>query len=354
MPDHAPKILLITPEFYGAEKTIKSVLEKSGFEVTWFENKILPLDYHGTNSKFKLLRKIYFLLFSPHVLYLRKELKKTDNIKFDILFSINAHLICPYLFKKLKSKNPRLFSVLYLWDASSMYNWTKELKHFNKVFTFDRADSIKYQIEYKPNFYIKRSVSRIHEKEYDLFFAGKFSAGRLAMVDKIVKQTEISSIKSCVKLWTAYKVFFHNHLIYRLLKRFDFKSSWIKNYELNFEAIEGILTREYIIRKSLNYEEMQYHLLCSNVILDLPFQGQTGYSHRLIEALANGKKVITTNSSVRNENFYNSEQIKVIDEQNPEIDCNWIKEESSYPIDNYFLDLELSAWLKSIVNVGIA
>ncbi len=348
------RILLLTPEFYGIEKKIKSVLEKSDFEVIWFENKILPLDYHGTNSKFKLLRKIYFLLLSPHIRYLRKELKKNENLKFDILFSINAHLICPYLFRKLKSKNPKLFSVLYLWDSSSMYNWTKELKHFNKVFTFDRADSVKYQIEYKPNFYIKRSVNRIHEKEYDLFFAGKFSPGRLAVVDKIVKQAEKSSIGSFVKLWTAYKVFFHNHLIYRLLKMFNFKSSWIENYEINFEAIEGILTREYIIGKSLTYEEMQHHLLCSNVILDLPFHGQTGYTHRLIEALAKGKKVITTNSSVRNENFYNSEQIQIIDEQNPEIDCTWIKEKSTYPIDNYFLDLELSAWLKSVINEGIA
>ena len=347
------RVLLITPEFYGAEKIIKSVLEKSDFEVTWFENRILPLDYHGTNSKLKLLRKIYFLLLSPHVSYLRKELKKIDNTKFDILFSINAHLICPFLFRKLKSKNPKLFSVLYLWDSSSMYNWTKELKQFNKVFTFDRADSIKYQIEYKANFYIKRSINWILEKEYDLFFAGKFSPGRLAVVDKIVKQTEKSGINSFLKLWTAYKVFLHNHLIYRLLKMFNFKSSWIENYEINFEAIEGILTREYIIGKILTYEEMQHHLLCSNVILDLPFKRQSGYTHRLIEALANGKKVITTNSSVRNENFYNSKQIQVIDEQNPEIDCNWIKEKSTYPIDNYFLDLELSTWLKSIVNVGI-
>jgi hypothetical protein len=123
---------------------------------------------------------------------------------------------------------------------------------------------------------------------------------------------------------------------------------------MNYEAIEGILKREYIMANSLSYEEMQYHLLCSNVILDLPFQGQSGYTHRLIEALAYGKKVITTNSNIKKESFFNSVQIHIMDEQNPEVDCNWIKEKSSFPVAGYLKELELSAWLKSIINVEIA
>jgi hypothetical protein len=348
------RVLLLTPEFYGIGKKIKSVLEESGYEVIWFENKTLPFDYHGTNSKFKFLRRIYFLLFFPHIRYIKKELKKIENTRFDILFSINGYIICSYLFRKLKSKNPGLFSVLYLWDAFSMYSWTRELNHFNKVYTFDSADSEKYRIEYKPNFYVKNFKNRNQEKEYDLFFAGKFNPSRLFMVDKIISQAEYSCIKYFVKLWPAYKIFFHNHLIYMLLKKNIFKSKWTKDFLLNYEAIEGIIKREYLITKSLSYEEMQLHLLCSNVILDLPFQGQTGYTHRLIEALANGKKIITTNSNIKKESFYSSKQIQIMDKQNPEVDCNWIKEKSTFPVNSYFLDLELSAWLKSIINVEIA
>jgi hypothetical protein len=32
------RVLLITPEYYGAKKTIKSVHEPSNFELTWLEN----------------------------------------------------------------------------------------------------------------------------------------------------------------------------------------------------------------------------------------------------------------------------------------------------------------------------
>lgn len=186
------RVLLITPEFNSIEKKIKSVIEESGYEVIWMENKILTFDCHGTNSKFKFLRRIYFFLFFPDVRYIKKELKKIENIRFDILFSINGHIICPYLFRKLKSKNPKLFSVLYLWDAFSMYKWTRELKYFNKVYPFDPADSEKYRIDYKPNFYVNSIINKNHEQEYDLFFAGKFNPYRLSVVDKIVSQAENS------------------------------------------------------------------------------------------------------------------------------------------------------------------
>ena len=69
-----------------------------------------------------------------------------------------------------------LFSILYLWDSSAMYSWERELKLFNKVYTFDPVDSEKYKIEYKPNFYLKSDVNPKCDKKNDLFFTGKFSA----------------------------------------------------------------------------------------------------------------------------------------------------------------------------------
>jgi len=70
------RILLITPSFYGVEKRIKSVLEESGNEVIWFENKTLAFDYHGIESKLKLLRKLYFLFFFLIKNILKKSLKR--------------------------------------------------------------------------------------------------------------------------------------------------------------------------------------------------------------------------------------------------------------------------------------
>jgi len=347
------RVLLITPEFYGVEKVLKSVLEKSDYEVTWLENKTLTFDYHGTKSKFKFLRKLYFLIFLPHVRYLRKWLNKMDNLKFDILFSINAHIICPYIFKRLKSINPELFSVLYLWDSFSMYDWSRELKLFNKVYTFDSEDSIRYSLEYRPNFYIRNGNNTREEIKYDLFFVGKLSPDRLMMMDKLTELTERSDIKTFLRLWPAYKIFFHNRFIYNFFKTFNLKGSWVTRYRLNFEAVEGILIRKYLIKNRMSYDEVQRQLFCSNVILDLPYELQTGYTHRVIEALANGRKIITTNSYIRKESFYNPDQIHIIDNLNPEINFRWIMKRSEFPVDKYFSELEISEWIKTMVNVGI-
>jgi len=348
------RILLISPQFYGVENEIIVELGKQGHEVTWIENKNLPLDYHGTRSKLKILRKIFYFLFSPHIRYLKKELKKLNSTQFDILLFINGHVICKYIFRRLKKRNPELRSILYLWDASSMYSWKKEFRYFDKVYSFDPADSEELHIEYKPNFFIKRTEPGSTENKYDLCFFGKFSSFRLSVIDLILDQLDTFNLKYLIKLWPAYKIFPHNTFIYSILKISPFKSVWVDNFIMNFEAVEGILKRDYLVTQSVNFLDMQSYFHDSNVILDLPYPGQIGYTHLLIEAIANGKKVITTNQRIRNEPFYCDDQIRIIDSIKPVLDCEWIKERRNFKVDDYFRRLELSEWLRSLVNEELA
>jgi hypothetical protein len=343
------RLLLITPEFYGIEKKIKSVLEESGYEVAWIENKSLPFDYHGSKAKFRFLRKIYFAINKPLIRYLKTELSKIENQKFDILFSINAHCISRFLFCQLKKQNPKLFSVLYLWDSFSMYNWTAEIKLFSKVITFDQNDSKTYHLGYKPNFWIRNSTSEISKNEFDLFFTGKFSPERMIFIEKILNLPNTLQIRTFLKLWPAYKNSFHNTFLFIIFKILKLKTIWTSNYLINYEAFEAIIKKDYIISESLDYEYVHQLMSSSNVILDIPFPFQTGYSHRVVEALAAGKKIITTNSEIIKESFYNPEQIHVIDAINPELDYSWIKEKREFKIPAIFSDLELSVWLKPMI-----
>lgn len=346
------RVLLLTPQFYGVEKKIKSILEESDYEVVWIENKDLLLDYHGTRSKLKFLRRIYFLLFSPQSRYISTEFKKIADSGFDILLAINAHVVNNQFFRKLRKVNPGLVSILYLWDSSAMYNWEKEIKWFDKVFTFDPNDAVKYGLCYKPNFFLKKNDDLI--KEYDLFFVGKYSSERESLIAKIQEQPEMKDIKSFIKLWPAYRIFPHNRLIYNVIKSFKPNGGWIMKYMKNFEAIEGLTTREYMMSESLTYDDMQDQLLKSNVVLDMPVDFQTGYTHRVVEALAKGKKVLTTNRNITKEAFYNPDQIHILDPQAPEIDSSWIRTRSVFSVHKYFRDLELSVWLKSILNASVA
>ena len=346
----AERILLITPQFYGVENEIQSILLNQGYDVYWIENKNLAFDYHGTKSKFKLLRKVYFYIFSPPVRYLKKELKKLQDLRFDILFLINGFIICNYLFKKLRQRNPLIRSILYLWDSSSMYSWKKELKYFDRVFTFDPLDSKTLGIEYKPNFYIEKSGKQAFSQSYDLSFAGKFSLDRLIAIDRIIESVISSGVSFYVRVWAGKKMWFHNKVLYKFLKKININGKWIYNYIINFEAVNGLLKRDYIYTNNLGFQEMQRYMVSSNVILDLPFKYQAGYSHRLIGALANGKKIITSNLNIKNEFFFNPNQFRFIDYEKPVIDFNWVKDIEEFTIPEVFTNLELSLWLTSFLH----
>jgi hypothetical protein len=329
---------------------MQQTLRELGYDVSWIANRELPMDYHGTRSKLKILRRIYFILFFQQIRYLKRELKKYKEIRFDIIFSINCHVICPYLFRELRRRNPEIRSILFLWDSLTMYSWEKEIRYFNEVYTFDPVDSKKLKIRYKPNFFIKRKETQ-NNKEYDIFFAGKFNYYRLLIIEKLIIKFDNAGIKSFIKLWPAYKIFLHNVLIYTTLKKLKTSYLWIKKYINNYEAVTGILERPFIVRNKLAYDVIQNYASCSNVILDLSFEEQSGYSHRLIDALANGKKILTTNAAIMSEEFYNSEQMKILKSADSDIDVSWVIAKSTFNVPKYIKELELTLWLKSILNV---
>jgi len=232
-----------------------------------------------------------------------------------------------------------------------MFNWAAEIKYFDRVFTFDPKDAKSYNLEYKPNFFVRHPDQEIASENFDLFFAGKFTPFRLSVVDILIELAIRNRLKYFIKIWPAYKIFPHNRLVYKFIKKISLNSGWTKKYLLNFETLEGILKRDFFITNKVDHGEIQNSLLSSNVILDLPFQGQTGYTHILIEALANGKKLITTNTEIKKERFYNPDQIHILDKHCIEADPEWMSEKMTFKIDSYFNDLELSSWIKSIINV---
>ena len=164
------RILLLSPKYYGIEAVIKERLNYLNYEVDWIENKSFHFDYHVSGTNLRLIRRIYFLLFSPQKAYIKKTLNKLGGKSYDVLFSINAYSVCPYLFKWLRRRNKSLFSVLYLWDSSSMYNWNREIKFFDRAYTFDPDDAAKFKISYKPNFYIRQDENGTSPLKHDLFF----------------------------------------------------------------------------------------------------------------------------------------------------------------------------------------
>jgi hypothetical protein len=78
-------------------------------------------------------------------------------------------------------------------------------------------------------------------------------------------------------------------------------------------------------KEKLKPNEVEKFLDESFVFLDLLRPNQTGLSFRVFEALAHQKKLITTNAAIKEYDFYNPNNIIIIDSGNVNIDPAFFK-----------------------------
>jgi hypothetical protein len=156
---------------------------------------------------------------------------------------INGQTLSEKFLSNLKEKYSNADLILYLWDSlSNRKNITKNLTKYHKVFTFDKCDSIKYNINFRPLFFT--SFFNNSEKfliEYDLSFIGTIHSDRYSVIKKIIN---INSDK--------YKIFnylyiqaFWVYLIYKIFNR-DFRRASISDFKfigLDKESINNIFLK---------------------------------------------------------------------------------------------------------------
>lgn len=103
-----------------------------------------------------------------------------------------------------------------------------------------------------------------------------------------------------------------------------------------------------IITEHQSIEQVERMILKSKIIVEIQRNDQIGLSFRIFEALGYRKKLITTNTDIVNYDFYNPQNILVIDENNIEIPEDFVN--SPYvEIDDAILDkYRIKNWVKPI------
>ena len=100
---------------------------------------------------------------------------------------------------------------------------------------------------------------------------------------------------------------------------------------------------------SLNSSEVLAYLNKCKTVIDIQHPKQIGLTMRTIEMLGLKKKLITTNTDIVNYDFYNKNNICVIDRENIEIDKSFFLSDYDYDTDNcrekYSLDFFINELL---------
>ena len=281
------KMLMIAPKFYNYHEIIKNGFEKAGFEVDYFD------DRPDSSFMTKVLVRINKRLIAGKInRYFKRILSTIQNIKYDVVFVLYGQSFTKKMIDKLREKQKSARFIFYMYDPiSSQPDRLEFSKAFDDCYSFDSEDCKRYvNFHLLPLFYSFKDFPKT-VAEYDACFVSTMMPGKYQKSKAIIQQLEKANYK-------VYKFqFIQSKLVYRYfkLKSKDFRGS--KSNEFSYKRISNKEANEIISK--------------SKIVIDCQKDGQSGLTIRTFETLSANKKLITTNESIINYDFYKPENIYV-------------------------------------------
>ena len=306
------KVLLISHKFYDYHNVIKDGIERLGYDCDGycFANGFLYRLFLHIPYCEKISKKIRENHFRRHI-------PKYAN-PYDFVIVVRGSALSVKNHELLRQLNPSSKFSLYIWDDIAYDVEELAIRHFyDKVFSYNPQECKKYGMIFRPMFYDNSIDNGGLNKDIDIFYIGTSRSNRADFMDRIVENTKSYGLK--------YKIIIRSNL-YRFL--IDRKKVHHWRYS-NF--------------RNVSYYEMFTYLKRSVCSVELCPQGQEALTTRAFEALYTKTKIITTNRSISQYDFYNPSNVLIVDEENPVIPVEWIQEpfceiEKSV-LDKYSLDV---------------
>ncbi|MBK5273114.1 MAG: hypothetical protein JJE22_19105 [Bacteroidia bacterium] len=214
-------------------------------------------------------------------------------------------------------------NIAYFWDSFARIPLGKEtIPYFDKFFTFEQRDAKDFNLSFLPNFYYPNtSIDSTIKPEFDLTFLASFDQ-RFETLLEIVKSLQPLNLKSEILILapSGIPAKYQNETTIH----------WISEPLSNKKALEKMRT--------------------SIVILDIAQAGQEGLSFRIFEALSLQKKIITTNQTVIDYDFYNPKNIFVWQNRNLRPIVDFFITPYSNPPEEIIKKYSLESWIRHLFN----
>jgi len=322
------KILFFSVQTFNLEKEIIKKLEELGANVEYYDER--PSNSNFTKGIIRFKRSVYQHKIDQ---YYEEILRKTSFYKYDFLFVNRGEVVPAFFLEQFKTLHNECKLIFYTWDSFTNHRHpTTILQYFDRKFTFDTDDAIKYNINFRPLFYLDayRDVKKTVDlkTKYNLLFLGTAHSDRYRISTIAVnwcKQNNLTTF--CYYYMHGKLVYFYKKLFDKTFQEFDFK-------KLSFKSISTSQILEL-------YKD-------SDVILDINHPGQKGLTMRTFEAVGAGKKMITTNSEVKKYCFYNPNNILVIERDNIQIDKKIFESKYEGIDDVMYEKMSIEGWVNCV------
>lgn len=309
------KILVFCP---GGNKSrrgqeFETYLSEQGAEVQMVPER--PAASTLSKIAIRLFKKRLPFLFNS---YIRKVLRNFRK-DWDYILVIRGEAFTPSTIKLIRRTYPKVQLILYLWDILKTNDLRDVIPFFDKVYSFDPEDcrrnpGLIFRPLYSMDIY-KNEIDENFKKDFDISFIGTIHSSRARILQDIEAYCNQNGINT----------FFYKYIPTRII--------WIRDKVMKYPFTKYKETHF----KPASLNDIIHISKSSKAILDINYDGQYSLSMRAFEAMMMKRKFITTNSEIKKYDFYNPNNILVIDINNINIPKEFL-EKPFEPIQEEILE----------------
>ncbi len=321
------RILFFSAHLFGYQNDIRLAMESVGAIVDYYDER--PANNFLVKGVIRINRNL-LAGYINH--YYNKIIKETLQKEYDYVFFIKGESISASNVRRLKQFHPEANFIIYHWDSiANNSNAQNLLPYFDRVFSFDKIDCERLGLHFLPLFYTPDYANiPYYDKgiKYDMLFVGTTHSDRYKLVKRIEEQ--IIKMGGLCLTW----FYFPSKILYYKMK---IQNSYLRQIPVH----------------TFHFKPMSKELLLqlyagSRIIIDVQHPKQTGLTMRCIETLGAKRKLITTNYYITEYDFYNPDNILVVDRNLPYVPEKFLNEPYRDTPKEIYESYSIKNWLSSI------
>ncbi|WP_262150899.1 glycosyltransferase family protein [Chryseobacterium foetidum] len=319
------KICLISFDFWHYDEHIVSKLKEKGIYAHHinsgaFTHKNFAARLKNTFSKVFLGKNLKNEQRQNFIIDSLQKIGKQDQI-----LVINPEAIEDRVHQVIRSNTDR--NIAYLYDSMQRNPAEHILHYFDQVFSFDDNDVDKFGFNKINNYnYLKYTPAERQNPELDLFYITSFDKTRIARLVNLSEKLRILNIK--------FKAIIAG------------KKSWKKRLQQIFDK-KLVKNLDFRIGNIPQTEVLKLYSK-SKAILDFQRNNQAGLSFRVFEAMALEKKFVTDNQDIKNYDFYNPENILILNKDFSNIEKSFFETEYQKLPEEIYYKYTLDHWVEKV------
>jgi hypothetical protein len=314
------RITVISYDNWGLNSHLINTLNQKGHTVQHIN--IFDFKYKYPNFTSKLYNFFFKLFFNKNIknIYygneILRKLKENNEIQ-DVILTIKGDFIDSE--KILEFKKYTKKSIAFFNDSITRCPKIKRvLTCFDEVYSFEKEDCNKYNLKFISNWIYPIQIRENNKVQYQVFNISSRD-NRLPIISKI------GSILKNLNINFKFIVF-------------D-KKNKLKDPNIEYRA------------NQIPLSEVNDFINNAQILLDINRKGQKGLTFRVFESLSLEKKLITTNSDIKNYDFYDPNNILIINEKNIIIPLDFFENEYKKIPDAIVKKYLVENWINHVLKL---